>query len=66
MWNRLPSGIEVDLTREQFLNGEVLGETRVRQRPPDSVLGDPAHPRYHRFQQYQVLAERVRMRLGLG
>ena len=66
MWNRLPSGIEVDLTREQFTKGEVLGPARFTQRPPDSVLADPAHHRYHRYQQYLVLAERVRMRLGLG
>ena len=50
MWNRLPSGIEVDLTREQFRGGEVLGEPTARDRPPASVLGDPAHPRYHRYQ----------------
>ena len=66
MWNRLPSGIEVDLTREQFHEGEVLGEPRAHQRPPASVLADPAHPRYHRYQSYLVLADRVRTRLGLG
>jgi hypothetical protein len=66
MWNRLPSGLDVDLTREQFLAGEVLGEPRVRARPPDALLADPAQPRYHRFLQYQVLAGRVRTRLGLG
>jgi hypothetical protein len=66
MWNRLSSGIEVDLTREQFQNGEVLGEPTVRQRPPTSVLADTAHPRYHRYQSYLVLADRVRTRLGLS
>ena len=65
MWNRLSSGIEVDLTREQFRQGEVLGEARFMQRLPDSVLADPAHPRYHRFRDYQVLAARVRAQLGL-
>src|SRR5919197_5108318 len=30
MWNRLASGIEVDLTRDQFRSGQVLGEPRVR------------------------------------
>jgi len=65
MWNRLPSGIEVDLTREQFRGGEVLGEPTARDRPPASVLGDPAHPRYHRYQAYLVLADRVRTQLGL-
>jgi hypothetical protein len=28
-WNRLPSGPEVDLTREQFGRGEKFGEPRV-------------------------------------
>ncbi len=28
-WNRLPSGVEVDLTREQFHNGETFAEPRV-------------------------------------
>ena len=65
-WNRLASGIEVDLTREQFTNGETLGEPLVRPRPATSVLADPSHPRYHRYQQYLVLAARVRMRLGLS
>ena len=65
MWNRLPSGIEVDLTREQFTKGEVLRRPRLIQRPPASVLADPAHHRHHRYQQYLVLAERVKSRLGL-
>jgi len=65
MWNRLPSGIEVDLTREQFLDGEVLGEPTIRQRPPASVLDDAGHPRHHRYQSYLVLAARVRTQLGL-
>jgi hypothetical protein len=63
MWNRLSSGIEVDLTREQFRRGEIVGEPTVRQRPETF---DPAHPRYHRYEQYLVLAERVRTRLGLA
>jgi hypothetical protein len=46
MWNRLPSGIEIDLIREQFLQGEVLGEPKFVTRPPDSVLADPAHARH--------------------
>jgi hypothetical protein len=45
MWNRLPGGMEVDLTREQFRNGEVIGEPSVRQRP---ARFPPEHPRYHR------------------
>jgi len=63
MWNRLPSGLEVDLTREQFRSGQVLGEPSVRTRP---VTFDPAHPRYHRYEQYLVLSARVRAGLGLS
>ena len=62
MWNRLPSGLEVDLTREQFRLGQVIGEPTVRNRP---ATFDPAHPRYHRYEQYLVLSERVRARLGV-
>jgi len=60
MWNRLPSGIEIDLTRDQFRGGEEVGEPTVRERPSTF---DPDHPRYHRYEQYLVLAERVRSRL---
>jgi len=28
-WNRLPSGLEIDLTREQFCQGETFGESRT-------------------------------------
>ena len=63
MWNRLPSGLEVDLTREQFRSGQVLGEPSVRTRP---ATFDPAHPRYHRYEQYLVLSARVRAGLGLS
>jgi hypothetical protein len=61
MWNRLSSGIEVDLTRDQFTRGEVIGEPTVRKRPSEF---DRAHPRYHRYEAYLVLADRVRARLG--
>jgi len=63
MWNRLPSGLEVDLTREQFRLGQVVGEPSVRERP---ATFDPAHPRYHRYEKYLVLSERVRATLGLS
>lgn len=62
MWNRLPSGLEVDLTREQFKLGQVIGEPRVGRRP---ATFDPGHPRYHRYEQYLVLSGRVRATLGL-
>jgi hypothetical protein len=61
MWNRLPGGIDLDLTRDQFRNGEVIGEPRVRQRPATFA---PDHPRYHRYEAYLVLAARVRERLS--
>lgn len=60
MWNRLPGGIELDLTRDQFTNGEVIGESSVRQRPSEL---DREHPRYHRYEAYLVLASRVQERL---
>lgn len=62
MWNRLPSGIEVDLTREQFKRGEVVGEPVERPRPAKI---DPSHPRFHRYEKYLILSQRVRSRLGL-
>lgn len=62
MWNRLPSGIELDLTREQFQRGEVIGEPLARPRPAEF---DPSHPRYHRYEQYLVLSGRVSARIGL-
>jgi hypothetical protein len=61
MWNRLPGGMELDLTREQFTNGEVIGEPSVRQRPSRF---DTNHPRYHRYAAYLVLARRVQKRLS--
>lgn len=61
MWNRLPGGLELDLTREQFRGGEVIGRPSVRRRP---ATFDRDHPRYHRYEAYLVLAGRVRARLG--
>ena len=63
MWNRLSSGVEIDLTREQFVGGEVIGEPRVGRRP---AVFDATHPRYHRYEKYLVLSERVRTTLGLS
>jgi hypothetical protein len=60
MWNRLPGGTEVDLTRDQFKDGEVIGEPSARPRPAQF---DPEHPRYHRYEAYLVLARRVQERL---
>ena len=61
MWNRLPGGLEVDLTRDQFTDGEVIGEPSARPRP---ARFDPGHPRYHRYEAYLVLARRVQERLS--
>lgn len=33
-WVRLPSGVEVDLTRDQFGDDLAIGEPEVRPRPP--------------------------------
>ncbi|MGA9859662.1 MAG: NUDIX hydrolase, partial [Solirubrobacteraceae bacterium] len=38
-WNRLPDGVEVDLTREQFCCGEEIGEPTVVRRPDDVTRG---------------------------
>lgn len=64
MWNRLTSGIDIDLTREQFKRGETIDEPRIGRRT--SAIADPSHPRYHRYEAYLVLSERVRSRLGLS
>jgi ADP-ribose pyrophosphatase YjhB (NUDIX family) len=51
-WNRLSNGMELDLTREQFTGGEVVGEPRMVDRPPDVTRGRLAG-------QYHLLAARV-------
>src|SRR3954447_20072269 len=54
-WNRLPSGVSIDLTREQFLHGEQFGEPRVE----EPILT-------HRYPtRLATLRERVRSRLAL-
>ncbi|MGS2586251.1 YunG family protein [Streptomyces hebeiensis] len=57
-WNRLPSGVELDLTREQFLLGQTIGAARVVERP--------AGPLPRRWDEYLLLRERVGERLGSG
>src|SRR4029077_16804147 len=54
-WNRLPSGLALDLTREQFTNGEQLGAPRVE----EPVL---THRNPERFVTFRA---RVRAQLGL-
>ncbi|MFH8344914.1 hypothetical protein [Streptomyces sp. NPDC018045] len=55
-WNRLPSGIEIDLTQEQFRRGQVVSGGRAVQRP----VGRP--PR--RGAEYELLRGRVWHALG--
>lgn len=50
-WNRLPSGEELDLTREQFSSDEVVQAPRAMGRPP----GPPVRC----AEQYRLLHERV-------
>lgn len=52
-WNRLPSGLAVDVTREQFRAGETFEEPHV----PDFLLTE-RHP-----ERYALLAERVEAKL---
>ncbi|HEY5318492.1 MAG TPA: hypothetical protein VIJ20_10955 [Solirubrobacteraceae bacterium] len=56
-WNRLGGGVEIDLTRDQFSCGEVIGEPQVIPRPADITSGRMAG-------QYRVLAERVTRRVS--
>ncbi|MDW4917403.1 hypothetical protein [Streptomyces californicus] len=54
-WNRLPSGAELDLTREQFQRGETVTEARVVERPPGPL---------RRWDEYLLLRKRVIEHLG--
>jgi len=54
--NRLPDGTSLDLTGEQFVEGEIIGPTRLAQRPPDLTLGRLAG-------QYRLLRTGVERRL---
>ncbi|MCX4829127.1 hypothetical protein OG746_10335 [Streptomyces sp. NBC_01016] len=55
-WNRLPSGVELDLTREQFRRGEEIRAARIKVRPPG--------PLKRRWAEYLVLRDRVAAHLG--
>ncbi|WP_433664033.1 YunG family protein [Nocardia sp. CA-128927] len=55
-WNRLGSGVELDLTREQFRLGQTIAAVRVVERP-----GGPTR---YRWSEYLLLRERVIGRLG--
>jgi hypothetical protein len=55
-WNRLPGGVEIDLTREQFRRGQAIAGARMVRRP----AGLPTR----RCREYLLLRERVAARLG--
>ena len=58
-WNRLSGGIEVDLTRDQFLPDETVRDPRVVDRTGPATGSAPDLA-------YQLLRSRVRSALGLG
>jgi hypothetical protein len=55
-WNVLASGVEIDLTFEQFRQGQRVTGARVVKRPPGPL------PR--RGEEYELLRERVAAKLG--
>lgn len=55
-WNRLPSRVEMDLTREQFRSGEKIVD-------PEEVARPVPYPRYRR-PEYILLRERLARHLG--
>jgi hypothetical protein len=57
-WNRLPGGLDLDLTREQFSADEVVTAGRTIERPADP----PGRCR----EQYDLLRRRVFASLGIG
>ena len=63
MWNRLASGLEVDLTREQFRSGQVIGEPTRSHAAGDVRADASALPP---LRAVPVLSERVRATLGLS
>lgn len=56
-WNRLTSGVEIDLTREQFRRGQVISGARIVQRPVNRPV--------RRYAEYRLLRKRVATHLGL-
>ena len=55
-WNRLVSGLEIDLTQEQFRLGQSVTAAQVRRRPPG--------PLPKRREEYLLLRSRLEVRLG--
>ncbi|GAA2534597.1 hypothetical protein GCM10010201_36600 [Pilimelia columellifera subsp. columellifera] len=54
-WNRLPSGVEIDLTRERFRRGQTISAIRSVRRPTG--------PTKRRHAEYLLLRERVSARM---
>jgi len=54
-WNRLPSGVDMDLTREQFRVGQIVTPGHVVARPPGPL---------RRWAEYLRLRDRVIEHLG--
>ncbi|TQS45907.1 YunG family protein [Cryptosporangium phraense] len=54
-WNRLPSGVDIDLTREQFRAGQIVTPGHVVTRPPGPL---------RRWEEYLRLRDRVIDHLG--
>jgi hypothetical protein len=55
-WNRLSSGVEIDMTREQFRLGQTLTGARAVTRPTGRLL--------RRWEEYLLLRERLASHLG--
>jgi hypothetical protein len=55
-WNRLGSGVEIDLTREQFRLGQTITGARLVKRPPGRLS--------RRWDEYLLLRERLARQLG--
>lgn len=55
-WNRLDNGLELDLTLEQFLEGQTVVQRQVIDRPRP-------YPRY-RKDEYKLLRDRIAEHLG--
>jgi hypothetical protein len=54
LWNRFPTGVELDLTIEQFTDGQVLSEPWIGEPTPCTM------------DRCELLSARVRERLGLA
>jgi hypothetical protein len=60
-WNRI-GGVDIDLSREQFEEGVILRETRIR--PRQELLEGPRAEAAETLQRYRILCARVREHLN--